>query len=384
MRLFYLVEQHHRIRLSAHRLGQLSALVVSYVSGRRADKTGYREFFHILGHVYPDEVVLVVEQALRKRLGKFRLAHARGTQEHERTYRTVRVRDPRAGADYRLGYLGNRLVLTYNALMEDFVQMQYLFAFAFHKLVQRDPRPARDNSRDLLFGHGVAKQRMFLAARFYRFVQPLLEFGQLAVLEFGGFGIIAHALRFLDLAVFLLDLRFQVADKMNTLLFALPLYFHFVESVLLFGKFLADIPQSLFGKVVRLLIQSHFLDLELHYPSRDVVHFLRHGIDLGTDRRGSFVHEVYRLVGQETVGDIPVRKRRRRYQRRIVDLYAVIHFVSFLQSAQYGYGVLDARFVHGNGLETTLQRGVFFYILSVFVQSGRADTVQFASRQHRL
>ena len=40
VRLFNLVEQHDRIGLAAYRLGQLTALIVSDISGRRSDKTG--------------------------------------------------------------------------------------------------------------------------------------------------------------------------------------------------------------------------------------------------------------------------------------------------------------------------------------------------------
>ena len=40
VRLFNLIEQHDRIWLAAYRLGQLTALIVSDISGRRSDKTG--------------------------------------------------------------------------------------------------------------------------------------------------------------------------------------------------------------------------------------------------------------------------------------------------------------------------------------------------------
>jgi hypothetical protein len=37
-----------------------------------------------------------------------------------------------------------------------------------------------------------------------------------------------------------------------------------------------------------------------------------------------------------------------------------------------------------NGLEAPLQSWVFLYVLAVFIDGGRADHVQLASRQHRL
>ena len=41
MRLLDLIEQHDRIRLAPHSLGQLSALVVTAISRRRTDQTRY-------------------------------------------------------------------------------------------------------------------------------------------------------------------------------------------------------------------------------------------------------------------------------------------------------------------------------------------------------
>jgi hypothetical protein len=38
MRLLDLVEEHHGVRLAAHRLGELAALVIADVPGRRADE----------------------------------------------------------------------------------------------------------------------------------------------------------------------------------------------------------------------------------------------------------------------------------------------------------------------------------------------------------
>ena len=72
--------------------------------------------------------MLVVEEALGERLGKLRLAHARGTEEEEGTYGTVGVGDARAGTDDGLGDLLHRLVLSDDALVQDVVEVQDLLA----------------------------------------------------------------------------------------------------------------------------------------------------------------------------------------------------------------------------------------------------------------
>ena len=58
--------------------------------------------------------------------------------------------------------------------------------------------------------------------------------------------------------------------------------------------------------------------------------------------------------------------------------------IALLQAAQDGDGVLDGGFVHLNGLEAALQRGVLLDILVVLVQRGGADAVQLTAGQHRL
>ena len=76
VRLLDLVEQHHRVGLAAHLLGELAALLVAHVARRRADQARDRELLHVLGHVDADQRVLVVEQERRQRPRQLGLADA--------------------------------------------------------------------------------------------------------------------------------------------------------------------------------------------------------------------------------------------------------------------------------------------------------------------
>ena len=67
-----------------------------------------------------------------------------------------------------------------------------------------------------------------------------------------------------------------------------------------------------------------------------------------------------------------------------MDAHAVVDFVTLLQSAQDRDGVLHRRLVHLHRLEPTLERGVLFNVLAVFVQGRGADAVQLAPCQHGL
>ena len=100
-------------------------------------------------------------------------------------------------------------------------------------------------------------------------------------------------------------------------------------------------------------------------------------------RRG-FVYEVYRLVGEESVGDVAFRERRRRFERRVGYAHAVVLLVSFAQPFKYQHRFLDRGLVHLHGLEAPLKRRVLLYVLSVFVYRSRADYLEFAAREARL
>ena len=77
VRLFDLVEQHDRVRLAPHRLGELAALLVADVAGRRADQAADGVALLVLAHVDADHVLLGVEQRRGERLGELGLARRR-------------------------------------------------------------------------------------------------------------------------------------------------------------------------------------------------------------------------------------------------------------------------------------------------------------------
>jgi hypothetical protein len=70
--LLDLVEEHHRVRLAPHRLGQLAALLIPDVAGRGADQPAHGVPLLVLAHVEADHVVLAVEQRLGERPGELR------------------------------------------------------------------------------------------------------------------------------------------------------------------------------------------------------------------------------------------------------------------------------------------------------------------------
>ena len=150
VRLLDLVEQDDRVRVPLHLLGELTALFVPDVSGRRANQLADRVLLHVLGHVEADERVVAAEQEVRQRARQLGLADAGRAEEHEAADRAVRVLEsgarPADGArDGR-----NRLLLADHALVELLLHPQELVALVLVDRRERHAGPLADDLVDLL------------------------------------------------------------------------------------------------------------------------------------------------------------------------------------------------------------------------------------------
>ena len=335
MGLFDLVEQHDGVGFSADRFRQLAAFVVAHVPRGRSDQTRYGELLHVLGHVDAHHVLLVVEQGLRQGFGQLRLAHARGTQEQERTDGPVRVRD--AGAASLDGFhdLCDRFVLADDPLVQDLVQAQDLLAFAFHQLGYGDAGPAGYDGGDLLVGDRVAHQA--LAAAFFdrgvRFGQLFLQARQLGVLQPAGGLVVRLQLRGFDAAVHPFDVGLDFLDVFRGSLVAFPDGLLAVELFVQLLQLFQQFRVALLGQIVLFLLQCRLFDLQLHDLSAQRVQFLRHGVHLRADRSAGFVHQVDGLIRQETVGDVAVGEGGGCHERVVVDRDPVVDLVAFLETS---------------------------------------------------
>src|SRR3546814_5373753 len=90
--------------------------------------------------------------------------------------------------------------------------------------------------------------------------------------------------------------------------------------------------------------------------------------DFHTDAARGLVHQVDRLVGQEAVGDIAVRQRRRGDDRAVGDPHAMVQLIFLLDPAQDRNRILDRRLADEDGLEAPLERGVLLDMLAIFVE----------------
>src|SRR3954447_1031851 len=217
----------------------------------------------------------------------------------------------------------DRSLLADDALVELVLHPHELLGLGLGELEDRDPRPHRDDVRNLL----------------------LADLGPLAGLA--GTPLLFH------LALLVRELALLVAEVRGLL-----------ELLRLDGRF---------------LLAPRLLDvvLELAVDRRG-----GHRLDPGT--RSGLVDQVDRLVRQEAVGDVAVRQLGRRLQRLVGDADAVMLLVTVAQALEDLLGLLDRWLVDADLLEATLQRRVALEVLAVLVERGRADRLQLTTRQGRL
>ena len=162
-----------------------------------------------------------------------------------------------------------------------------------------------------------------------------------------------------------------------------PLCFLYGKCIFVFCQFFLQICQTFLTEFVGLFFQRRFLNLHLHDFTLLFIQFCRKRIQLGLDQCAGFIHQVDGFIRQETVGDITVRKCCRCHQGTIRNFYSMIYLIPFFQSTKDGNGIFHGRFIHQYRLETTFQSGIFFDILTVLIQCGCTDTVQFSTGKHR-
>ena len=261
--------------------------------------------------------------------------------------------------------------------VQPLLHLEELLDLAFHQPADRDVRPAADDLGDVL-----------LVDLFLEHPAGLLQLGQARFLVAGSCVRAPAAGRTAAptpsrsrrrccarsiSSRSLLELLLELARRLDGLLLLLPVRRQPVLLFLEVGQLLLELLQPLLRRLVGLLAQRLALDLELHDAPLDLVELGRHRVDLHAQPRRRLVDQVDRLVGQEPIGDVAIRQHRRRDQRGVLELHAVMDLVALAQAAQDADRVLDRRLADHDRLEAPLERRVLLDVLAVLVERGRAD-----------
>ena len=187
-------------------------------------------------------------------------------------------------------------------------QVEQLLPLALHQAGHGDAGPALDDAGDLLVGDLIPQQGAGLAlvGDLLLFLQGFFQGGDLAVLQLGGLVQVVLALGLFQLGVGSFQIGAELLDLTDGLLLVVPLGLLRLELLAHVRELLLDLGQVLLGEVVALLFQGGFLDLMLDDLPLDDVQLGGHGVDLRADQGAGLVHQVDGLVGQESVGDVPV------------------------------------------------------------------------------
>ena len=159
MRLFDFVEEHDAVRLAAHGLGELAALLIAHIARRCTYESADAELLLVFAHVDAGHHVLVVEEVVGQCLGQFRFTHTRGAKENEGTDGALGVLQAGTRTAHGVGHGADGLVLPHHALVQFLLQMQQFFAFALHHAGHGYARPAGHDvgnvvGRHLFLHHG--------------------------------------------------------------------------------------------------------------------------------------------------------------------------------------------------------------------------------------
>src|SRR3954449_8678885 len=184
-----LVEQDAGGGPRAARLGELAAVAVPDVAGRRADEARDGVRLAVLGHVDADERLLRGEEPLGQGLDELGLADPGRAEEQEGPQRPVALGepDPRTADGLRDDLDG--LVLADDPLVQVGFEILQALELAGDELADGDPGAGGDDVRDVLLAHGARHRAARRAGR----IDPLLEFGG-ALELLGGDGLVLERL----------------------------------------------------------------------------------------------------------------------------------------------------------------------------------------------
>src|SRR6185503_14159859 len=272
--LLEFVEQDHAVGMPADRFGQLSAFVVSDISGWRADQPRHGVPLLVFAQVDPDHVLFGVEKRLGQRPSQLGFPDTGRPQEDERPDRSARILDPRTSAYHRVGHQVYGLVLSHDTLVKNIIQVKQLFALAFNQARYRDAGPLADDLGDLLFRDLFTKQAaaaLVLDELLLFLFQAALQIGHLAMAKLCRLVQIIISLGLLDVTPEGFELFTQSLYLLDRLLFTLPLRTHGVAAIFQVRKLFSERGKTVFTGFVLLLLERLLLNFELHGPPRDLV-----------------------------------------------------------------------------------------------------------------
>ena len=201
-------------------------------------------------------------------------------------------------------------------------------------------------------------------------------------MELGDLVQVIGALGCFDLLANLVDLLTDLARGFYSSSFGLPAGMKCIPFGFQVGQLFFENLQPLLGSRILLLFEGFAFDFKLENSALQIFQFFWHRLNFGAEFRGGFIDKIDCLVGKKTIGDVPVGEGGCCYQGGILNPNPMVNLIPLPKAAEDRDGILDGRFFHHDGLESTFEGCILFDIFSVFVQSCGPDAVEFTPGEH--
>ena len=216
MRFLYLIEKHDGVRMTAHLLGELSALLITDIPRRRADEPGDIEALSVFAHVDADKGILCAEHLLCEALGKIGLTYTRRPEEHERADRMIRIFQSDAVSLDGFHHLVDGTVLADDKLLQLRTHIAKALALSLSHALHRNASHHRHDIGNFLLCDSLSRFSLALLPFLLQETKLLLQFC-LTVTVVGGELEVLRADGILLLTLDVLDILLLIGDLLRHL-----------------------------------------------------------------------------------------------------------------------------------------------------------------------
>ena len=199
---------------------------------------------------------------------------------------------------------GNRLVLADDTLVEFLLQVEQFLTLALHHTAHWYARPAAHYLGDVVGGHLLTHHgstTLGTLQLLLNLLDVVLESHELGVANLSHTLVVALTLLALSLKLEVLHLLLVLLNLVDECLLAFPFSTEVVLLVLQFGYLLVELGNL---RLVVLTLDGLTLNLQLLQVTSDLVQLLRHRVTLHTKFGCCLIHQVDRLVWEESIRDV--------------------------------------------------------------------------------
>ena len=205
---------------------------------------------------------------------------------------------------YGVAHGGNRLVLADDTLVEFLLQVEQFLTLALHHTAHWYARPAAHYLGDVVGGHLLTHHgstTLGTLQLLLNLLDVVLKSHELGVANLSHTLVVALTLLALSLKLEVLHLLLVLLNLVDECLLAFPFSTEVMLLVLQFGYLLVELGNL---RLVVLTLDGLTLNLQLLQVTSDLVQLLRHRVTLHTKLGCCLIHQVDRLVWEESIRDV--------------------------------------------------------------------------------